>query len=62
MERLAERYGRIWLVRDRSAAVDDAEGRREVERWLVEHTFKLEEQQIDNWARLMQFSAASQRG
>ena len=59
MERLAERYGRIWLVRDRSAAADDAEGRREVERWLVEHTFKLEEQQIDNWARLMQFSAAS---
>jgi hypothetical protein len=60
MERLAERYGRIWLVRDRSAAADDAEGRREVERWLVEHTYKLEEQQIDNWARLVQFSAAGQ--
>lgn len=60
MERLAERYGRIWLVRDRSAAADDAEGRRAVERWLVEHAYKLEEQQIDNWARLVQFSAAGQ--
>jgi 4-amino-4-deoxy-L-arabinose transferase-like glycosyltransferase len=58
MERLAGRYGRIWLVRDRSAAADDAEGRRAVERWLVEHAYKLDEQQIDNWARLVQFSAA----
>jgi len=58
MERLAGRYGRIWLVRDRSAAADDAEGRRAVERWLVEHAFKLEEEQIDDWARLVQFSAA----
>jgi len=58
MERLAERYGRIWLARDRSAAADDSEGRRAVERWLVEHTFKLDEQQVDSWARLVQFSAA----
>ncbi len=58
MERLAGRYGRIWLIRDRSAAADDAEGRRAVERWLVEHTFKLDEEQIDDWARLVQFSAA----
>jgi hypothetical protein len=60
MERLAERYGRIWLVRDRSAAADDAEGRRAVERYLVEHAYKLDEQQIDDWARLVQFSAAGQ--
>jgi hypothetical protein len=58
MEQLAARYGRIWLVRDRNAAADDAEGRRAVERYLVEHTFKLDELQIDNWARLVQFSAA----
>jgi hypothetical protein len=60
MERLIERYGRIWLVRDRSAAADDVEGRRAVERWLVEHAYKLDEQQIDSWARLVQFSAAGQ--
>ncbi|MFZ2362798.1 MAG: hypothetical protein WA040_25895, partial [Anaerolineae bacterium] len=60
MERLAERYGRIWLVRDRSAAADDAEGRRAVERWLVEHAFKLDEQRFEDWARLVQFSAAGQ--
>ncbi len=58
MERLGERYGRIWLVRDRNAASDDAEGRRAVERWLVEHAFKLDEQRSDDWARLVQFSAA----
>jgi len=58
MERLGERYGRIWLVRDRSAAADDSEGRRAVERWLVEHAYKLDEQSFDNWARLVQFSAA----
>ncbi len=58
MERLAERYGRIWLVRDRSAAADDAEGRRVVERWLIENAYKLDEQRIDEWARLVQFSAA----
>ncbi len=60
MERLADRYGRIWLVRDRSGAADDAEGRRGVERWLAEHAFKLDEQRIDDWARLVQFSAAGQ--
>jgi hypothetical protein len=60
MERLAGRYGRIWLVRDRSGAADDAEGRRGVERWLAANAFKLDEQQIDNWARLVQFSAAGQ--
>lgn len=60
MERLAGRYGRIWLVRDRSGAADDAEGRRAVERWLAEHAYKLDEQRIDDWARLVQFSAAGQ--
>lgn len=58
MERLQARYGRIWLLRDRSAAADDAEGRRGVERYLVEHAYKLDEEQFDNWARLLQFSAA----
>ena len=47
-------------MRDRSAAADDAEGRRAVERYLVEHAFKLDEQPFDNWARLVQFSAAGQ--
>jgi hypothetical protein len=60
MERLAGRYGRIWLVRDRSAQADDAEGRRAIERYLAEHAFKLDELQVDNWARLVQFSAAGQ--
>jgi len=58
MARLADRYGRIWLLRDRAAAADDAEGRRGVERWLAEHAFKVDEQQSDGWARLVQFSAA----
>jgi hypothetical protein len=58
LEQLGNRYGRIWLARDRNAAADDAEGRRAVERYLVEHAFKLDEQQADNWARLVQFSAA----
>jgi 4-amino-4-deoxy-L-arabinose transferase-like glycosyltransferase len=58
MAQLGSRYSRIWLARDRNAAADDAEGRRAVERYLVEHAFKLDEQQFDNWARLVQFSAA----
>jgi 4-amino-4-deoxy-L-arabinose transferase-like glycosyltransferase len=60
MEQLMTRYRRIWLLRDRSAAADDAEGRRAVERYLTEHAFKLDEQQVENWARLMQFSSPGQ--
>ncbi len=58
MARLIERYPRLWLGRDRNAQTDDQEDRRAVERYLAEHTFKLDEQQYDNWARLLQFSAA----
>ena len=58
MEGLVERYPRLWLARDRSAATDDQEGRRELERYLADHAYKLQEQSYDNWARLLQFSAA----
>lgn len=58
LKQLTQRYGRIWLVRDRNAATDDEQGRRGTERYLAQHSYKLEEQQIDSWARLIQFSAA----
>jgi len=51
-------YGRIWLARDRNAQTDDAEGRREWERALTERAFKLDEQKVDDWGRLLRFSAA----
>lgn len=57
LAQLAKRYRRIWLIRDRSAAADDAEGRRATERWLAEHTYKVNEQQAEGWARLIEFSA-----
>ena len=60
MEGLLERYPRLWLARDRNAATDDQEGRRELERYLADHAYKVEEQSYDNWARLLQFSAAGQ--
>lgn len=58
LEGLVERYPRLWLARDRNAATDDQEGRRELERYLADHAYKLQEQSYDNWARLLQFSAA----
>ncbi len=57
---LLKRYGRIWLVRDRNAQADDAEGRREWERYLTEHGYKVDEQKFGDWARLLRFSAAGQ--
>ena len=58
MEDLVKRYPRLWLGRDRNAATDDQEGRREIERYLADHAYKVTEQSYDNWARLLQFSAA----
>jgi 4-amino-4-deoxy-L-arabinose transferase-like glycosyltransferase len=57
-ERLAARYGQIWLGRDRNASADDQEGRREWERWLTDHAHKLDETRYEDWARLVRFSAA----
>ena len=59
LEQLRHRYARIWLVRDRNAATDDAEGRRGVERYLTETTYKVDEERFEDWARLLSFSAAS---
>lgn len=58
MQHLTSRYRRIWLARDRNAQTDDEEDRRAIERYLAEHAFKVDEQQFDNWARLLRFSAA----
>ncbi len=58
LEQLSRRYARIWLVRDRNAATDDAENRRGVERYLTEHAYKADEERMDEWARLLRFSAA----
>jgi hypothetical protein len=58
MQRLIARYGEVWLARDRNAQADDAEERRGWERYLSEHAYKAGEQQYDNWARLLRFSAA----
>ncbi|MBI3960071.1 MAG: phospholipid carrier-dependent glycosyltransferase, partial [Chloroflexi bacterium] len=58
LEQLSRHYARIWLLRDRNAATDDAEGRRGVERYLTEHTYKVDEERFDDWARLLRFSAA----
>jgi hypothetical protein len=55
--RLFERYGRIWLGRDRSAAADDEEGRREWEHYLATNAYKLREERYEDWARLLLFSA-----
>ena len=60
-DQLLSRYGRIWLGRDRNAQADDAEGRRQWERYLAEHAYKLDEQGFEDWARLIRFSAAGRR-
>lgn len=57
-DRLISRYGQIWLGRDRNAQTDDAEGRRDWERWLTDHAYKLDERRYEEWARLLRFSAA----
>ena len=56
--RLAARYDRILLGRDRSAATDDQEERRGWERWLTDNAFKLAETRYEDWGRLLAFSAA----
>jgi len=61
MEQLALRYGQIWLARDRSASSDDQEGRREWEKWLAQHAYKLDETRFEDWARLVRFSAAGRQ-
>lgn len=58
LTRLLERYGRVWLARDRNAQADDNEDRRQWERSLTEQAYKLEERRFDEWARLLCFSAA----
>jgi hypothetical protein len=58
MQRLLDRYGRIWLVRDRNAQTDDAEDRRGWERYLAENAYKVDEQRFGDWARLLRFSGA----
>ena len=58
--RLMSRYDRIYLGRDRNAQADDQEGRRDWERWLTDHAYKLGEQKFEEWARLISFSAAGQ--
>ena len=60
LSKLDARYARIWLARDRNAATDDAEGRRGTEIYLVEHAYKLDEERFQDWARLLQFSAAGE--
>ncbi len=61
LDELTSRYSDIWLARDRSAAADDEAGWRGTERYLVEHAYKLDEQQFGDWARLIHFSAAGAR-
>jgi hypothetical protein len=55
---LLARYGRIWLGRDRNAETDDAEDRRDWERYLTGHAYKVGEERYGDWARLLAFSAA----
>lgn len=59
-QQLTARYGGIFLGRDRSAQADDEEARRDWERWLTDHAYKLDERRYDDWARLIRFSAAGQ--
>jgi hypothetical protein len=58
LRRVLDRYGVIWLARDRNAETDDAEDRRGWERYLTEHAYKVDEQKFGDWARLLRFSAA----
>jgi hypothetical protein len=60
LDQLSSRYSDIWLARSQDAASDDKEDRRGTERYLSERAYKLDEQQFDNWARLLHFSAAGQ--
>ncbi len=59
-QQLAARYAGIYLGRDRNAQADEQEGRRDWERWLTDHAYKLDERRYDEWARLIRFSAAGQ--
>lgn len=58
LKRMAARYGVIWLGRDRNVQTDESENRRGYERYLTLNTYKAGEQQFENWARLLQYSAA----
>lgn len=58
LDQLVARYSDLWLARDRNAAADDGAGWRGVERYLVDHAYKVSEQQFGDWARLLHFSAA----
>ncbi len=58
LDQLSRRYSRIWLIRDRNAATDDNENRRGTERYLTELAYKMDEERVEDWARLLRFSAA----
>lgn len=60
LEQLIQRYPTLYLVRDRSAQADaeDARDRRAVERYLMAHAYKVDEQRTQEWGRLLRFSAA----
>jgi hypothetical protein len=58
LDQLISRYPTIYLVRDRSAQADDEQGRREVERYLSEQAYKVSEERVEEWARLVRFSGA----
>ncbi len=57
MARLLNRHTDIWVARDRSAQADDQEGRRDLERYLTAHAYKVEEKTYGDWARLLHYSS-----